>query len=129
MKVINRLAKGSSLHSCEPMRSPGLAGCRPAEMQPKGTPHLSQLRNAHAPDSPSSADYSVWTRLPFDMLMGLVLLALEIDYAGHDRGTVINSGLFPPNGFRVWSGSGRRRFRRRRIRRRTCLVQFARVVE
>ena len=93
MKVINRLAKGSSLHSCEPMRNPGLAGCRPAETQPKGTPHLSQLRNAHPPDSPSSADYSVRTHLPFDMLTGLVLLTLEIDYAGHERGTVINSGL------------------------------------
>jgi hypothetical protein len=58
--------------------------------------------------SVTDTDAHTTKHLPFDVPEGVVRLALEIDYTGYDRGTVIDTGLFDPNGFRGWSGSSKR---------------------
>ena len=45
--------------------------------------------------------------IPFWVPEGVVRLGLELGYTGRDEGTVIDTGLFDPNGFRGWSGSNK----------------------
>jgi hypothetical protein len=70
-------------------------------------------RRTQAPDvvltgTVTDADAKTTQHLPFDVPEGVVRLGVELDYTGHDRGTVLDTGLFDPNGFRGWSGSSKR---------------------
>jgi len=53
----------------------------------------------------TDADAKTTKHVPFSVPEGVVRLGLELDYTGRDQGTVIDTGLFDPNGFRGWSGS------------------------
>lgn len=56
----------------------------------------------------TGADAKTTKHVPFDVPEGVVRLGIELDYTGRDRGTVIDTGVFGPDGFRGWSGSSKR---------------------
>lgn len=55
----------------------------------------------------TDVDAKTTKHVPFRVPRGVVRLGLELDYTGRDQGTVIDTGLFDPNGFRGWSGSSK----------------------
>lgn len=57
--------------------------------------------------SVSSSDSGTTKEVPFDVPQGVVRLGVELTYSGRDHGTVIDLGLFGPEGFRGWSGSNK----------------------
>lgn len=56
----------------------------------------------------TDADAKTTKHVPFDVPAGVVRLGIELEYTGRDRGTVIDTGVFGPDGFRGWSGSSKR---------------------
>jgi len=56
----------------------------------------------------TDADGKRTRQLPSEVTEGVLRLGVELFYTGRDRGTVIDLGLFDPNGFRGWSGSNKR---------------------
>jgi hypothetical protein len=56
----------------------------------------------------TDADAKTTKHVPFNVPEGVVRLGIELDYTGRDRGTVIDTGVFSPDGFRGWSGSSKR---------------------
>src|SRR5438874_10420763 len=56
----------------------------------------------------TDADDKTTRHVPFQVPEGVVRLGIEVDYTGHDRGTVIDTGVYGPDGFRGWSGSSKR---------------------
>lgn len=56
----------------------------------------------------TDADAKTTRHVSFDVPEGVVRLGIELDYTGRDRGTVIDTGVFGPDGFRGWSGSSKR---------------------
>lgn len=56
----------------------------------------------------TDADAKTTKHVSFKVPEGVVRLGIELDYTGRDRGTVIDIGVFGPDGFRGWSGSSKR---------------------
>ncbi|MFL6605623.1 MAG: CehA/McbA family metallohydrolase [Steroidobacteraceae bacterium] len=55
----------------------------------------------------TDADAKTTKHVPFSVPDGVVRLGVELDYTERDQGTVIDTGLFDPDGFRGWSGSSK----------------------
>lgn len=56
----------------------------------------------------SDADARSTKHVFFDVPAGVVRLGIELEYTGRERGAVIDTGVYDPDGFRGWSGSSKR---------------------
>jgi hypothetical protein len=58
-------------------------------------------------DTIKGKDNHTYRLIPFTVPSGIARITIEVHYSGKDQHTVLDLGLFDPNGFRGWSGGNK----------------------
>ena len=58
----------------------------------------------------SGKDHQTYVKAPFEVPEGVERITIEFSYTGKDQRTVVDLGLYDPNGLRGWSGGNKTTF-------------------
>ena len=58
----------------------------------------------------SGKDHQTYVKAPFEVPEGVERITIEFSYTGKDQRTVVDLGLYDPNGLRGWSGGNKTSF-------------------